>query len=152
MIYEQFQRLLGDIETACKIIAEEPSVKKFTADLEAITGRILELRFADLTMQKLNTETTNFHECLNKISQIWVSNNAVIVVDAYIGRINSAPYGFQGGTGHYISGNPCRIAHWVIRPAYYEVCKPAPVEQLCMLVGNRRPVISPDITTQRWGN
>lgn len=152
MIHQRFTELLNDITTASKIIAEEPLVKKFTDDLEVITKTINELHFADITQQKLDTELKNFRDCLNMISQTWVSTYAIPVVDAYCERINAAPYGFLGGTGHYVSYNPRFAPHWVIRPAYYEVCKPTPVEQLCMLIGERRPVISPDITTERWGN
>lgn len=149
---QHFHSLLEKIRQARNLLPTDEVFQKFAGLLEASVIRILELRFTELTPQKLEEETLSFHDCVQQIVQLWINSNPTKVVDHYIARINNSAYAYQGGTGHYVHNNPRNTCHWVIRPAFYEICKPVPVEQLCMLVDKRKPEISPRIETERWGN
>jgi hypothetical protein len=144
-----FAKLLDKLNKSLPLL-ESFSDKDTCKCITSLIEKINSLRFTEITPSTLKSFTDDFNDCICVFTKKIVETNPEQVIDKYIKRINE--YGFQGGFGHYVSSNIHFPCHWVIYPAFYEICKPVPIEQLCFLVDNREIKVSGGPSTQRWGN
>lgn len=137
IIGKRRRTLCGRIMEARSLIPETTKFEEFLSQLDNIRSRLLD---REITEQILDSETQNFHSIINAVAVTWSGSDAPIIVNEYIDRIHNPVYSYPAGYGFRITS--LNGTSWVIRPAFYEICKPLPIEQLCMIIDNRKYEIS----------